>query len=59
MVGLSKGGNEVQVLECLSEHISYYQFMKKQLSLKKTVSTAGVRTEECRKDLPSMKRFKT
>jgi hypothetical protein len=57
MLGISTGSNEVQVLECLAEHINYYQFMKNQLSFTKTVRIAAVRIGECSTDLSNMKRF--
>jgi hypothetical protein len=59
MLGIRKGGNEVQGLGCLAEHISYYQLMKNQTSFTKTVRIADVRTEKGSKELSNMKRFKT
>lgn len=55
----SVGGNELLILECLAKHISYYQFMKNQLSFTKAFRIAGVRIEECSKNLSNMKRFNT
>ena len=46
MLGISKGGNKLLILECLAKHIRYYQLMKNQLSFTKTFRIAGVRIEE-------------